>query len=123
MKITKLHSDEKGDSHFTEVEIELTDAGEIGRLSQNYPVNEIIFRENDGDYDLDFHNAPQRQFIVLLDGEIQIETSLGEIRNFKAGEILLVEDTTGKGHRTKSVDGKLRRSLFITLGDENVKFE
>jgi hypothetical protein len=54
---------------------------------------------------------------VLLDGEIEIETSLGTKRNFKGGEILLVEDTTGKGHRTKNVRPEVRKSIFITLND------
>jgi hypothetical protein len=121
--ITRLCNDEKGESHFTDIEVELFDSGNIGKLSEKFPVNEIIFRETSGDYNYDFHNAPQRQFIILLEGEIQIETSLGEVRNFKAGEVLLVEDTEGKGHKTKSVDGKLRRSIFVTLGDNDVKIE
>ncbi len=123
MIITRLYNDEKGESHFTDIEVELFDSGNIGKLSEKFPVNEIIFRETSGDYYYDFHNAPQRQFIILLEGEIQIETSLGEVRNFKAGEVLLVEDTEGKGHKTKSVDGKLRRSIFVTLGDNDVKIE
>ncbi len=45
--------------------------------------------------------APQKQYIVLLDGGVEIETSLGEKRKFQTGEILLLEDTTGKGHKTK----------------------
>jgi len=121
--ITRLYNDEKGESHFTDIEVEIFDSGNIGKLSEKFPVNEIIFRETSGDYYYDFHNAPQRQFIILLEGEIQIETSLGEVRNFKAGEVLLVEDTEGKGHKTKSVDGKLRRSIFVTLGDNDVKIE
>lgn len=123
MIITRLYNDEKGESHFTDIEVELFDSGNIGKLSEKFHVNEIIFRETSGDYNYDFHNAPQRQFIILLEGEIQIETSLGEVRNFKAGEVLLVEDTEGKGHKTKSVDGKLRRSIFVTLGDNDVKIE
>lgn len=123
MIITRLCNDEKGESHFTDIEVELFDSGNIGKLSEKFPVNEIIFRETSGDYYYDFHNAPQRQFIILLEGEIQIETSLGEVRNFKAGEVLLVEDTEGKGHKTKSVDGNLRRSIFVTLGDNDVKIE
>lgn len=123
MIITRLYNDEKGESHFTDIEVELFDSGNIGKLSEKFHVNEIIFRETSGDYYYDFHNAPQRQFIILLEGEIQIETSLGEVRNFKAGEVLLVEDTEGKGHKTKSVDGKLRRSIFVTLGDNDVKIE
>ena len=123
MIITRLYNDEKGESHFTDIEVEIFDSGNIGKLSEKFPVNEIIFRETSGDYYYDFHNAPQRQFIILLEGEIQIETSLGEVRNFKAGEVLLVEDTEGKGHKTKSVDGKLRRSIFVTLGDNDLKIE
>jgi quercetin dioxygenase-like cupin family protein len=66
-------------------------------------------------YDWDFHTAPQKQYIILLDGEIEIETSLGEIRRFNAGEILLMEDTSGKGHKTKNIHPVKRRSIFITL--------
>ncbi|MDX1700758.1 MAG: hypothetical protein R3250_09080 [Melioribacteraceae bacterium] len=123
MNITRLYSDESGDSHFENIEIELNDFGDIGKLSEKYPVKDIIFRETGGDYDYDFHNAPQKQFIILLDGVIEIETSLGETRHFRSGEILLAEDISGKGHKTKSVDGKLRRSIFVTLGENDVKIK
>jgi hypothetical protein len=121
MLITRIFTNENGDSQFEDIEIKLKDAGEIGKLSEYFPVKNIIFRETDENYDFDFHNAPQRQFIILLDGIIEIETSLGIKREFRSGEILLAEDTTGKGHKTKSIDKKLRRSLFVTLGDESVK--
>ena len=123
MLITRLFSDESGDTHFSDVAVDLQDFGDIGKLSEKFQVNEILFRETGGDYDYDFHNAPERQFIILLDGIIEIETSLGAKRQFKSGEILLVEDTDGKGHKTKSIDGKLRRSIFITLGKNDVKYE
>ena len=63
----------------------------------------------------DFHNAPDRQYIVLLEGGVEIETSLGKKRTFETGSILLVEDTTGKGHKTKNIEPKLRKSIFIKL--------
>jgi hypothetical protein len=113
--VTRVYSDADGESHFEDICIPLIDAGEIGSLSAVSPVKGIIFREVVPSYDYNFHNAPQRQYIVLLDGGVQIETSLGEIRVFKAGEILLVEDTTGKGHRTKNTEQKTRRSLFVTF--------
>lgn len=120
MKITRLFTNNDDESVFEDLEIELNHSGEIGKLSQRYPVEAMIFRETGGDYDYEFHNTPERQFIVLLDGEIEIETSLGEKRRFQAGEILLAEDTSGKGHKSRSIDGNLRRSLFITLGDNDV---
>jgi hypothetical protein len=113
--ITRLYSDAAGDSHFAVIELPLTDAGPIGSLSSSLPVTEIIFREVEPSYDYDFHNAPRRQYIVLLDGGIQIETSTGDTRNFAAGEVILVEDTTGKGHRTKNLEPKTRRSVFISF--------
>ena len=117
MKITRITTDSAGVSRFDEVEVPLRSAGEIGRLSVPYPAASVIFRETDPDYDYDWHPAPRRQLIVLLDGEIEIEVGTGERRRFSGGEILLVEDTTGRGHRTRAVDGRMRRSLFIPIDD------
>jgi hypothetical protein len=113
--ITRVYSDSNGDSHFEEVSIPLQEAGSIGRLSATIPANGVIFREVEPTYDWNFHTAPQKQYIILLDGEIEIETSLGEKRNFKAGEVLLMEDTTGKGHKTRNLQPIKRKSIFITL--------
>jgi hypothetical protein len=114
-KVTRVYSDSVGDSHFEDIEIPLSEAGSIGRLSETFPANGVIFREVEQSYDWNFHNAPQKQYIILLDGEIEIETSLGEKRIFKAGEVLLVEDTTGKGHKTRNLQPIKRKSIFITL--------
>ncbi len=113
--VTRLYSDSNGDSHFEDVEIPLKEAGSVGRLSEVFPAKGVVFREVEPSYDWNFHTAPQKQYIVLLDGEIEIETSLGEKRIFKAGEVLLVEDTTGKGHKTRNLQPIKRKSIFITL--------
>jgi quercetin dioxygenase-like cupin family protein len=113
--IYRIYSDAKGDSHFEDIEVPLHEAGMVGRLSEAVETKEMIFREVDPSYDWDFHPAPARQYIILLEGEIEIETSLQDRRIFKAGDILLVEDTTGKGHRTKNVKPQRRKSIFITL--------
>ncbi len=115
MLITRITRTSDGGSQFEAEEIELADAGEIGRLSEPNAVTSLVFRENDPGYDLDWHCAPRRQFVVLLDGEIEVEVTSGEKRRFRGGDILLVEDTTGIGHRTRSVDGRSRRSLFIPM--------
>lgn len=117
MKITRLYTGEDNETHFEIIDYELFDNGKIGRLSNKIKVKELILRETDGDYNYDFHPAPQKQFIVLLDGEIEIENGLREKRRFKAGDVLLVEDVNGRGHKTKSIDGKLRRSIFIIIDE------
>jgi hypothetical protein len=113
--VVKIYSDEKGESHFENMDIPLKDGGIIGKLSEALPATSIIFREVEPSYDWDFHTAPQEQYIILLDGEIEIETSLGEKRIFKSGDVLLAEDTTGKGHRTRNLTPIKRRSIFITF--------
>lgn len=114
-EVTRIYADKHGDSHFETVSIPLKDGGPIGYLSEGQPADKVIFRKVIEQYDYDFHNAPARQYIFLMDGEIEIETSLGEIRRFKPGEVLLVEDTTGKGHRTKNLKKEIRNSIFVTL--------
>ena len=115
MKVTRIYSDDTGETHFDDVEIPLKDAGKIGRLSEPVAAKSVIFRTNDPDYDYDWHNAPARQYIALLDGAIELEVSDGEKRVLAGGDILLVEDVTGKGHRTKHLEARERRSLFIVL--------
>lgn len=115
MKITRVYNDSKGDSHFEDLEVPLYEAGPIGFLSDALPVKGIIFREVIPSYDYDFHTAPQRQYIILLDGAIEIETSLGDKREFRAGDVLLVEDTEGKGHKTRNLQPIRRKSIFVTL--------
>ena len=113
--ITRIYSDGNGDSHFETVSVPLNDNGEIGFISEAQKAGTISFRKVISSYDYDFHNAPARQYIILMDGVIEIETSLGEKRYFKGGDILLVEDTEGKGHKTRNITKEIRSSIFITL--------
>ena len=113
--ITRIYTDHNDDSQFEDISIPLDGNGEIGSLSELVPAKGMIFREVEASYDYDFHNAPQKQYIILLDGEIEIETSLGIKRSFSAGDILLVEDTHGKGHKTKNLKNQKRRSIFIPV--------
>ncbi len=115
MKYHHLYADEHGESHFNDVDVEFVEELFMGNLSAPVPVKNLIFREVMPGYDLDWHNAPRRQFIVNLSGGVRITASDGEVREIGAGEILLVEDTTGKGHLSQALDGKMRTCLFVTL--------
>ena len=115
MRIHNLYTDEDGESHFRDIEIEWEEERNFSKYSKTMPANGIIFRETSGDYDLDWHPAPRRQYIVNLDAGAKLTASDGETRVIGAGEIILVEDIDGKGHLSQSVDGKLRHSLFIPI--------
>ncbi len=115
MHITRLHTGEDGESHFQDLEIRTAAQGDIGALSAPVPATGVIFRETTGDYDYDWHHAPARQYVVMLEGSVEVEVGDGTRRRFGPGDVLLAEDTTGRGHRSRAVDGRARRSLFITL--------
>jgi hypothetical protein len=115
VKIHNLYVDDKGETHFRDVEIEFAESGPAGRMSKRMPATGIIFREVPPTYDLDWHPAPRRQYIINLDNGVQITASDGETRRIGAGEVLLVEDTKGKGHLSKALDGRLRHCIFVTL--------
>ena len=114
MRIHNLYTDEQGESHFRDIEVEWAEERRGSKLSQRLPANGIIFRQTKADNDLDFHTAPRRQYIVNLQGAVKITASDGESRVIGPGEVLLVEDTTGKGHQSHTL-GDLRLSLFIPL--------
>jgi len=115
MRIHRLYTDDRGESHFQEVEIELKHSSPAGRTSDRLPATGIIFRQVPPTYDLDWHNAPRRQYIINLDAGVELTASDGETRRIGAGEVILVEDTTGKGHLSKAVDARVRHCIFVTL--------
>jgi hypothetical protein len=115
MRIHNLYVDDDGETHFRDIEIEWVEEREFSRYSARLPGNGIIFRETSGDYDLDWHPAPRRQYIINLDGAVQITASDGESRIIRSGEVILVEDVRGKGHLSKAVEGKMRRSIFVPI--------
>ncbi len=115
MRIHNLYVDDKGETHFRDIEVEWSEQTPSGRLSKRLPATGIIFRQVQPSYDLDWHPAPRRQYIINLDAGVQITASDGEARVIGAGEVILVEDTTGKGHLSKAVDAKLRHCIFVAI--------
>jgi hypothetical protein len=99
VRIHNLYADANGQSHWRDIEVEWVEETRGGKLSKRLPANGIIFREVPATYDLDWHPAPRRQYIINLD----------------AGVVVLVEDTTGKGHLSQALDGKIRNCIFVPV--------
>ena len=112
MRIHNLYTDASGQSHFRDIEVEWVEEGQAGKLSKRLPATGIIFREVQPAYDLDWHPAPRRQYIINLDAGVKID---GESRFIAVGEVILVEDTSGKGHLSQHVEGKIRHSIFVPV--------
>jgi len=118
MKYTRIYADTYGESHLQDVNQEMKPADHASTMSEMITAKGVVFREtHSGEYFIDWHNAPRRQFVVNLSGEIEIEVSDGETRRFGPGAILLAEDLTGKGHISRGVGNSKRQVLFIPLPD------
>ena len=115
MRVHNLYVDDNGETHFRDIDVEWVESGPAGKLSKRLPATGIIFREVQPDYDLDWHPAPRRQYIINLDAGVKITASDGESRIIGTGEVVLVEDTTGRGHLSQHVDGKIRHSIFVPI--------
>jgi len=53
--------------------------------------------------------------VIWLDAEYELTASDGEKRVIGVGEVVLAEDTNGKGHITKPLGQKLAHGLFIPI--------
>ena len=115
MRIHNLYVDAQGETHFRDVEVKWTKEGPGGKMSDTLKATGIIFRQTPGSYDYAWHPAPRRQYIINLDGGVEITASDGEKRVIGAGEVLLVEDVHGKGHMSKAIEGKMRHSIFVPI--------
>jgi quercetin dioxygenase-like cupin family protein len=117
VKVTRLYTGSDGKTKVEEFEIPLKARDRGTDLSQPVAVTGLQFRRTNQDYFLDWHPAPTRQFVVTLSGESEVELEGGKKIRLGPGNILLAEDTTGKGHISRAVGSQDRISLFIPLAD------
>ena len=113
MKIIKLYTHEDNKSYFAEIDSGPTTKEKLGAYSKKYPVAGMMFRDFEQGQEFDWHTAPQSQYIIYLEGEVEVETSGGEKRIFKAGDILFATDLLGKGHISRTLTKG--RSIIVTL--------
>jgi hypothetical protein len=115
MRIHNLYTDAAGETHFRDIEVEWAEERRGSQLSKRLPANGIIFRRTQAEHDVDWHPAPRRQYIINLDAGVKLTASDGESRVIGVGEVILVEDTTGKGHLSQHVETKIRHSIFVPV--------
>ena len=84
-------------------------------MSKRLPATGIIFRETQAEHDIDWHPTPRRQYIINLDAGVKITASDGESQVIGTGEVILVEDTSGKGHLSQHVEEKIPHSVFVPV--------
>jgi hypothetical protein len=103
MQYVRLEAGSDGESHFEQAAVGLAstvDALAIPAFSASdwHAADRIRFLSFPPDWRGEAHLTPRRQFLVWLSGSTGIQASDGEVRHFNVGDVLLAEDTSGKGH-------------------------
>jgi hypothetical protein len=110
-----LYSDASGVSHFRDEELTLRPQGAgVGdsralsapdalishQLSDAPGATLLLLKRGAVE---DWHRAPRRMYLVVVQGMAEVTASDGEVRRFGLGSIILMDDTTGKGHITRAL--------------------
>jgi hypothetical protein len=113
--IHNLYCDANGESHWRDIRIDWAQEGPEGKTSVLEKAYGIIFSQTQAEHDRPWHPAPRRQHIFNLDVGVELTARDGESRAIGAGEVISVEDVTGKGQLSKSVNKRMRHSIFLPL--------
>ena len=116
MRLTRIYEGDDGTSQFEDIEIGLKEF-DIGALSRQLRPNNVIFRVSQPGLVNDWHNAPGKTMIIVIQGSVQTEVTNGDVRRFEPGEICYAEDVVGPGHLTTDIEGP-RLSLMVSLPDD-----
>ena len=99
-----------GESHIEELSLE--DHPELGALTN---ISEVKVQEFEGTRNMPLHPLPERRLIIHLSGEVEITTSDGSKQLFRAGDMRLMDNVTGKGHA--HLDLTPSEAVYIILKD------
>ncbi|MHB8644362.1 MAG: cupin domain-containing protein [Thermomicrobiales bacterium] len=108
MQYTRLYADSTGESHFEDLALDFqliqyappTPDIYVSRFTPATQYGVLILPPG---WDGGLHPVPNRQVYFVLNGVVEVELSGGETRRFAPGQMVVGEDTTGKGHHTRVV--------------------
>ena len=112
MGIYRMYTDDDAVARWEEIDLE-----KVPSWTEGIDVTQIRFGTRQPGVLQDWHPAPQRQFVVILSGQLEIGFEDGFKKIFGPGDARLVEDTTGKGHTTIALGDE--PCITITIGLRN----
>jgi quercetin dioxygenase-like cupin family protein len=103
--VTRIVADGAGGTWFDDADVTL----ELGDFappappmlrSIPEPATAVRFVGAEAGWDSPPHPAPARQYVVMLRGSVRATVTDGTTRTFEPGDVVLLEDVHGEGHRT-----------------------
>lgn len=109
MKFPRIYADEQGETHIGDLEAPEHEApvgpppNPVGRMTESEAVSTFVVFSAPAGTEVPSHKAPQPYICIVLTGEGEVETSDGKTLRLGSGELIYCDDTTGKGHVTRSI--------------------
>ena len=102
----RIHADADGCSHFEVKNVRLETKDYAPPAPPLYTsalasADNSLFLELPVGWYGDWHPTPVRQWLIVMSGECEFEAGDGERAIRKAGDVVMLDDTSGKGHQTK----------------------
>lgn len=119
---TRFYTDETGETHIEDGDIEFASQNFAPPapplfLSPFVPAARFGYLRFPPGWEGDWHPTPRRQMLIFLSGEVEGETSDGQRQSFGPGSVVLLEDTIGKGHRSRVVSDGEAIAAVVQLPD------
>jgi quercetin dioxygenase-like cupin family protein len=118
MRYLRIYAGGDGASRFEDVELE----GTLTRVVDGVPpllvsgpfaCSGIAFVEQPEEAsDWEAHVAPRKQWVIVLSGRAAITTSDGQCREVGPGDVILAEDTAGRGHLSTPLTADVRLAVI-----------
>jgi hypothetical protein len=116
----RIYADQQGGSHFDTVTIEQSLARAAPPaapfyVSDDRPASKYRFYSFEPGWIGELHPAPTRQFLALMSGAVEMETTDGTLRRLGPGDLVLLEDTSGTGHLTRNISNGYSTFLVVPV--------
>ena len=118
VRFVRLHADGAGESHMDPEELGIKPsafappAPPLG-VSTMEPAAGWRFLHLPSGWVGDWHPSPKRMWIFCLKGDMEFQTSDGTVLRVEPGSSMLLEDTVGKGHRSRVIGD--RDALLVAV--------
>ena len=111
--MTRIYTGTDGLSHTERIEMKLTPNG-----TSTMKATSAEFSSRPAAPAGDWHTGPRRQFVITLNGRAELEVGNGQKVPIEPGNINLIEDTTGKGHITRTAGQEDWVSVHVSIADQ-----
>lgn len=121
---TVLYTDAEGRARFRDEPIDLNEGSAATALSPQAPSGGYQWRWSPAGFESTFHCTTQPQWLIVLQGRMEIGLQDGSTRVFGPGEGFLSADTlpagaefdpTVHGHRSRALDGQPLVTMFVRV--------